>query len=267
MRIRNAHLFSFVALLAVLSLWTFADEAEAQADRQAEEEREPARQRQALLAEHPEADTNKDGVLDGREAEAFRTAVRGRDSAREMKKPERRPEGDAVEAGKEDDGEVEGEGDDDSGNVGQGNLDLPPTAKRMYEPTAESLRQWKTPQWFEDAVLGFYVHWSPGSVPGFAFELPSERVDSGIWYGGGIYRCYGPNGFDPNPKDPLGVYKFHTKVAPSLANCSINCSRTSGGTSSAAARFFFLRGISTSMIRIAANVVGQATIADYPNVC
>ena len=50
---------------------------------------------------------------------------------------------------------------------------------KKYEPNYESLSQWQVPQWFEDAVLGVYVHWGPYSVPGFAFKLPSERVDSG----------------------------------------------------------------------------------------
>jgi len=84
--------------------------------------------------------------------------------------------------------------------------------KVRYEPTEESLSKWECPQWFQDAVLGVYVHWSPGSVPGFAFKLPSERVDSGIWYGGGIYKCYTEQGYNANPKDPLGVYEFHVKT-------------------------------------------------------
>jgi len=84
--------------------------------------------------------------------------------------------------------------------------------KVKYEPTQESLSKWECPQWFQDAVLGVYVHWSPGSVPGFAFKLPSERVDSGIWYGSGIYKCYTEQGYNSNPKDPLGVYEFHVKT-------------------------------------------------------
>ena len=37
-----------------------------------------------------------------------------------------------------------------------------------YDPTWESLMQHEaTPQWYEDAVLGFYFHWGPYSVPGF----------------------------------------------------------------------------------------------------
>ncbi|NIP28114.1 MAG: hypothetical protein GWN55_11665 [Phycisphaerae bacterium] len=87
------------------------------------------------------------------------------------------------------------------------------SAKKVkYEPNYGSLSQWECPQWFEDAVLGVYVHWSPGSVPGFVFKLPSERVDSGIWYGGGIYACYTASGYNPKPKDPLGVYEFHVKT-------------------------------------------------------
>jgi alpha-L-fucosidase len=38
-----------------------------------------------------------------------------------------------------------------------------------YEPTWESLSQHEaTPQWYQDAVLGFYFHWGPYSVPAFS---------------------------------------------------------------------------------------------------
>ena len=37
-----------------------------------------------------------------------------------------------------------------------------------YQPTWESLYQHDAaPQWYEDAVLGFYFHWGPYSVPAF----------------------------------------------------------------------------------------------------
>jgi alpha-L-fucosidase len=40
--------------------------------------------------------------------------------------------------------------------------------KIHYEPTWESLMQHNaTPQWYQDAVLGFYFHWGPYSVPSF----------------------------------------------------------------------------------------------------
>ncbi|MEM8618948.1 MAG: alpha-L-fucosidase [Actinomycetota bacterium] len=70
---------------------------------------------------------------------------------------------------------------------------------QSYEPTRESLATWRTPDWFENEFLGIYVHWGPGSVPGFPFEDPGERVDSGIWYGGAMY----------DPTGPLGAYDFH----------------------------------------------------------
>jgi alpha-L-fucosidase len=39
---------------------------------------------------------------------------------------------------------------------------------KKYEPTWESLMQHNGyPQWYQDAVLGFYFHWGPYSVPGF----------------------------------------------------------------------------------------------------
>ncbi|MDN5202814.1 alpha-L-fucosidase [Fulvivirgaceae bacterium BMA10] len=71
--------------------------------------------------------------------------------------------------------------------------------EQEFNPNLESLGPWQPPQWFEDAVLGFYIHWGPYSVPGFAFLDPSERVDSGIWYGGCMYE----------PDGSLGCYEFH----------------------------------------------------------
>ncbi|MFE7566576.1 alpha-L-fucosidase [Streptomyces sp. NPDC057539] len=45
-----------------------------------------------------------------------------------------------------------------------------PTASSVgdYEPTPESLRQHKSPRWFDDAKLGFFIHWGPYSVPAYA---------------------------------------------------------------------------------------------------
>lgn len=43
------------------------------------------------------------------------------------------------------------------------------TSKTHYTPKWESLMQHEaTPQWYEDAVFGFYFHWGPYSVPSFA---------------------------------------------------------------------------------------------------
>jgi alpha-L-fucosidase len=38
----------------------------------------------------------------------------------------------------------------------------------IYEPSYESLSQHAVPQWFRDAKLGIFVHWSLSSVPAFA---------------------------------------------------------------------------------------------------
>jgi alpha-L-fucosidase len=37
-----------------------------------------------------------------------------------------------------------------------------------YEPTLESLRRHPVPDWYHDAKLGIFIHWSLSSVPGFA---------------------------------------------------------------------------------------------------
>lgn len=77
------------------------------------------------------------------------------------------------------------------------------TMAQTYKPTWESLsKKDAAPGWFEDAVLGIYCHWGVYSVPGFAFDDPTERVDSGLWYGAQMY----------NPKNVFGVYQFHLKT-------------------------------------------------------
>jgi len=45
-----------------------------------------------------------------------------------------------------------------------------------YEADWSSLADHETPQWFEDAVLGFYFHWGPYSIPAF-----------GCWGGRNMY--------------------------------------------------------------------------------
>jgi len=45
-----------------------------------------------------------------------------------------------------------------------------------YQADWESLANYETPQWFEDAVLGIYFHWGPYSVPAF-----------GCWGGRNMY--------------------------------------------------------------------------------
>jgi len=73
---------------------------------------------------------------------------------------------------------------------------------KKFQPNYKSLSQWKVPQWFENAVLGIYMHWGVYSVPGFVFTDPSERVDSGLWYGAQMY----------NKNNVYGVYQYHLKT-------------------------------------------------------
>lgn len=47
-----------------------------------------------------------------------------------------------------------------------------------FEPTVESLKQYETPEWYQDAKLGIYMHWGPQSVPGVATT----------WYARWIYE-------------------------------------------------------------------------------
>ena len=39
-----------------------------------------------------------------------------------------------------------------------------------FEPTGESLKNYRVPQWYEDAKFGIYFHWAPFSVPAYKTE-------------------------------------------------------------------------------------------------
>ena len=41
------------------------------------------------------------------------------------------------------------------------------SASGPYQPTTESLRQHRVPQWFEDATFGIFIHWGPYAVPAY----------------------------------------------------------------------------------------------------
>lgn len=42
----------------------------------------------------------------------------------------------------------------------------------MFEPTWESVRTHRVPDWYHDAKLGVFLHWGPYSVPGWAPQVP-----------------------------------------------------------------------------------------------
>ena len=64
-----------------------------------------------------------------------------------------------------------------------------PTQIAPFEPTVESLRNYKTPEWFRDAKFGVYVHWGVYSV-----------AEYGEWYAREMYEEGG------------SVYKHHVKT-------------------------------------------------------
>ena len=48
--------------------------------------------------------------------------------------------------------------------------------KKQFEPTFDSLREYRAPEWFRDAKFGIWSHWGPQSVPMF-----------GDWYARNMY--------------------------------------------------------------------------------
>lgn len=60
----------------------------------------------------------------------------------------------------------------------------------QYEPTWESLQNYEVPEWYEDAKLGFWVHWGVYSVPAFMGDHAGE------WYGRWMYCQKGQSSRD-----------------------------------------------------------------------
>lgn len=60
-----------------------------------------------------------------------------------------------------------------------------PENKTNYDSSWESLSNYKVPEWYEDAKLGFWVHWGVYSVPAFSGDHAAE------WYGRWMYSLDG----------------------------------------------------------------------------
>lgn len=61
-----------------------------------------------------------------------------------------------------------------------------------YQPTTESLRRHKAPQWFEDAKFGIFVHWGPYAVPAYHewyIDYISPTANFGFMYGNPPYTA------------------------------------------------------------------------------
>lgn len=55
------------------------------------------------------------------------------------------------------------------------------TTEEKFQPTYESLQQYQVPEWYEDAKIGYWVHWGVYSVPAFVGDHAAE------WYGRWMY--------------------------------------------------------------------------------
>jgi len=65
-----------------------------------------------------------------------------------------------------------------------------------FRPDWDSLKQYKVPQWFEDAKFGIFIHWGAYSVPGFGNE----------WYPRNMYQQG-----TPEFKHQVATYGLQTK--------------------------------------------------------
>src|SRR5215203_7204452 len=52
-----------------------------------------------------------------------------------------------------------------------------PVAKGKFEPNWQSLQQYKTPEWFQNAKFGIWAHWGPQCQP-----------EQGDWFGRHMYN-------------------------------------------------------------------------------
>src|SRR3982751_2370755 len=64
-----------------------------------------------------------------------------------------------------------------------------PMAKGPYKGTAESLQEFRIPEWFRDAKFGMWAHWGPQS-----------GVEDGDWYARNMY-------IETQPQ-----YKYHVQT-------------------------------------------------------
>jgi alpha-L-fucosidase len=65
-------------------------------------------------------------------------------------------------------------------------------AAEPYQPTTESLRGHRVPQWFEDAKFGIFIHWGPYAVPAYHewyVEFISPKSNFGFMMGGPPYTA------------------------------------------------------------------------------
>ncbi len=69
-------------------------------------------------------------------------------------------------------------------------------ASGPFEPTWESLKQYRIPDWYQDAKFGIFIHWGVYAVPAFGNE----------WYPRNMYQP----GF-PEYQHHIDTYGPHTE--------------------------------------------------------
>ena len=80
--------------------------------------------------------------------------------------------------------------------------------KIHYEPTWESLAEKEaTPQWYEDAVLGFYFHWGAYSVPAIGCWGPHNMYNTDSWQYKRVKKLYGQPCKEWGYKDFIPLWK------------------------------------------------------------
>jgi len=60
-------------------------------------------------------------------------------------------------------------------SINSQNVDYP-VVEGTFKPEWESLKKYKTPDWFRDAKFGIWAHWGPQCEP-----------EAGDWYGRNLY--------------------------------------------------------------------------------
>ena len=70
-----------------------------------------------------------------------------------------------------------------------------PSYSQLYQPNWESLDKRPTPQWFQDAKFGIFIHWGVYSVPGW-----SSKGNYAEWYQQGFKTTGQPASVFTKPK-------------------------------------------------------------------
>ncbi len=73
---------------------------------------------------------------------------------------------------------------------------------QKFEPTLDSFKQYKYPEWFRDAKFGIWAHWGPQAVP-----------RQGDWYAKKMYQNqawdWGKNAFSDKPDEDYTYHVAH----------------------------------------------------------